>query len=279
MCAKVNPKLSCPPITFPSSNDSFMEQSDSREKLFDSSLITVNVSVNTELQMDSSSYPKEEVTHYFHFYGDMEDDVSHRMMSVGNLTNSTLFSKEVIDNRERHTYAGLKPCNTGLETCDVLKPTRHGNELLGKSIQSATEKGDSGIDNIAYLPGDDTGGTGHTQVYESSEDMLVSHCISENQSESDMDLKDDILSDDVIYSDTEDGEYFSTDESLEEILDFGTFKSSPCTVVSFQEKHSLTDLDPSAVLRSSKVPDPSDKWEDVDLASFCVFDEMPLKFF
>ena len=27
-----------------------------------------------------------------------------------------------------------------------------------------TDKGDSGIDNMAYLSGDDTGGTGHTQV-------------------------------------------------------------------------------------------------------------------
>ena len=80
-----------------------------------------------------------------------------------------------------------------------------------------------------------------------------------------MDLKDDLLSDDEVYSDTDNGEYFSTDESLEEILDF---KSSPCTVVSFQEKYSLTDLDPSAVLRSSEVPDTSNKWEDVDLGSF-----------
>ena len=88
------------------------------------------------------------------------------------------------------------------------------------------------------MPGDDTGCTCHTQVHESSEDMLVSHSISGHQSESDMDLKDDILSDDEIYSDTDDGEHFLRDESLEEILDFGSFKSSPCTVVSFQEKHS-----------------------------------------
>ena len=212
----------------------------------------------------------------------MDDDVFHKVISVDNLAYLTSYNDEDCDNGERHTYAGLKPCNTGLETCDVLKPTRHGNELLGKSIQSATERGDSGIDNIAYLSGNDTRlGTDHTKpdVYESSDNMLVSHSISENQSESDMDLKDDILSDDEIYSDTDDGEHFSTDESLEEILDFGTFKSSPCTVVSFQEKHSLTDLDPSTVLRPSEVPDPSDKWEDVDLASFCVFDEMPLKFF
>ena len=254
-----------------------MEQSDSREKLFDSSLNTINVFVNTELPMDSSSNPKEEVPHYFHFYGDWDDDVFHKVISVDNLAYSTSYNDEDGDNWERH--ADLKPCNTGLETCDVLKPPRHGYEPLGNSIQSATDKGDSGIDNIAYLPGDDTGGTGHTQVYESSEDMLVSHSISENQSESDMDLKDDILSDDEIYSDTDDGEYFSTDESLEEILDFGSFQSSPCTVVSFQEKHSLTDLDPGTALRSSEVPNPWDRWEDVDLASFCVFDAMPLKIY
>ena len=94
-----------------------------------------------------------------------------------------------------------------------------------------------------------------------------------------MDLKDDIPSEDEVYSDTDDGEYFLTDESLEEILDFGTFKSSPCTVVSFQDRHSLTDLDPGTALRSSEVPDPWDKWEDVDLASFCVFDEMLMEIY
>ena len=166
-----------------------------------------------------------------------------------------------------------------METCDVLKPTRHGNEPLGKCIQSITDKGDSGIDDIAYLSGDDTGGTGYTQVYESRENMLDSYSISENQSESDMDLVEDISSDDEIYSDTDDGEYFLTEESLEEILDFGPFTSSPCTVVSFQDKHSLTDLDPGTALRSSEVPDPWDRWEDVDLASFCVFDEMPMEIY
>ena len=109
--------------------------------------------------------------------------------------------------------------------------------------------------------------------------MLDSKSISENQNESDMDLIEDISSDDEIYSDTEDGEYFSTEESLEEILDFGSFTSSPCTVVSFQDKHSLTELDPGTALRSSEVSNPWDKWEDVDLASFCVFDEMPLEIY
>ena len=252
-----------------------MKQSDSREKLFDSSLKTVNVSVNTELSMSCSSNSKKEVNDYFHFYGDGDDDVYHEVISVDNLAYSTSYNDEDDDNGERH--AGLKPCETGLETCDVLKPTRHGNEPLG-SFQG-TDKGDSGIDNKAYLSEDDTGGTGHTQVYESRENMLDSHSISENHSESDMDLVEDISSDDEIYLDTDDGDYFSTEESLEEILDFGSFQSSPCTVVSFQDKHSLTDLDPGTALRSSEVPDPWDKWEDVDLASFCVFDEMPMKIY
>ena len=254
-----------------------MNQSDSREKLFDTSLKTVNVSVNTELSMNSSSNSKKEVNDYFHFYGDRDDGVLHKVIGVDNLTYSTSYNDEDGDNGERH--AGVKPCETGLETCDVLKPTRHGNEPLGKSVQSTAAKGDSGIDNMAYLSGDDTGGTGHTQVYESSNNMLDSKSISENQSESDMDLVEDISSDDEIYSDTDDGEYFSREESLEENLDFGSFQSSPCTVVSFQNKHNLTDLDPGTALRYSKVPDPWDKWEDVDLASFCIFDEMPLKIY
>ena len=95
-----------------------------------------------------------------------------------------------------------------MDTCDELKPTRHENELLDNGIQSATERGDSDIDKIAYLSGDDTGGTGHTQVYESSNNMLDSKSISENQSESDMDLVEDISSGDEIYSDTDDGDYF-----------------------------------------------------------------------
>ena len=251
-------------------------KTDSREKLFDSFLITVNVSVNTEIPMNLSYGPRKRVRDYFHFYEQMDyDDDTSSTMSVDDLTYSTLFNDEVVDNGERH--AGLKPCDTGLETRDELKLTRHGNELLNNSIQSAIDWGDSGIDNIAYLSGDDTGGTGHTQVYESRENMLDSKSISENQSESDMDLIEDISSNDEIYSGTDDGEYFSTEEGLEEILDFGSFTSSPCTVVSFQDKHSLTDLDPGTALRSSEVPDPWDRWEDVDLVSLCVFDEMPME--
>ena len=280
MSAKGNPKFSCPSILSHSNSKSLRacSKTDSREKLFDSSLKTVNVSVNTEIPMDLSYGPRKEVRDYFHFYEQMDyDDDTSSTMSVDDLTYSTLFNDEVVDNGERH--AGLKPCDTGLETCDELKPTRHGNELLDNSIQSAGTKESSGIDNIAYWSGDDTGGTGHTQVYESRENMLDSKSISENQSESDMDLIEDISSDDEIYSDTDDGEYFSTEESLEEILDFGSFTSSPCTVVSFQDKHSLTDLDPGTALRSSEVPDPWDRWEDVDLVSLCVFDEMPMEIY
>ena len=121
-----------------------MEQFDSREELFDSSPHTVSVSVNTELPMDFSYGPKEEELDFLHFYGEMSDDEFHKMMSVDDLTYSTAFSDEVIDNGEWHTYAGL-------ETSNVMKFTRHGNELLGMSIQSATEREDSGIDNLAYF--------------------------------------------------------------------------------------------------------------------------------
>ena len=70
MSAKGNLKFSCPTITFHSNDNSFMEHSDSREKLFDSSLNTVNVSVNTELQMIFSCDSKEEdFDDVLHFYG------------------------------------------------------------------------------------------------------------------------------------------------------------------------------------------------------------------
>ena len=85
-----------------------------------------------------------------------------------------------------------------------------------------------------------------------------------------------LAEDNEICSDSDDGAYILADESLEEVLDASS-KSTPCTVVSSQENHSLTDLDPSTVLRSLEVPDPRNKWEDVDLASFCVFNDLPLE--
>ena len=255
MSTKGNQRFSCPPITFHLNDNSFMEHSDSREKLFDSSLNTVNVSVSTELPMNFSCDSKEEdFDDILHFYGEVDDYEFQKMMGVDDLTYSTLFSDEDFNNGEWHTSAGL-------ETCNVMKSTRHGNELLGMSIQSATERGDSGIDNLAYLSGDDTSGTGHTQVYESSNSMLVGNSICEDQSESDRELEDGFFSDDKIYLDSDDGDYYLTDESLEGTL-VATFKSFPCTD-----------------LLSSRVPDPSDKWEENDDFGFCLFDEMSLEFF
>ena len=80
--------------------------SDSREELFDSSLNTVNVSVNTKIPMDSSFSPEEEEKNFLHFYGEMKDDDFHKIMSVDDLTYSIAFSDEVFDNGEWHTYAG-----------------------------------------------------------------------------------------------------------------------------------------------------------------------------
>ena len=179
MCTKCNPNFSRPTILSHSNNESCLESSsltDSREELFDSSLNTLNVYVNTELPMDFSYGPKEEESDFLHFYGEMSDDDFHRMMSVDDLTYSIAFSDKVFDNGEWHTYAGL-------ETCNVIKPTRHGKELLGKSIQSATERGDSGNDNLTYLSGDDPKlGTDDTKadVYESSNNMSAGSSIGEN---------------------------------------------------------------------------------------------------
>ena len=210
----------------------------------------------------------------------MDYDDTSSVISVDDLTYSTLFNDEVVDNGERH--AGLNSCDTGLETCDELKPTRHGNELLDKSIQSATERRASGIDNLTCLSGDDTKlGTDHTNadVYESSNNMSEGKSISENQSESDMDLVEDISSDDEIYSDTDDGEYFLAVESLEETSEIELLSTSvPCTVVSSQIQCSLTELDSSADFKSSEVPDQNDKWEDDDF-DYCVFDEMPMEIY
>ena len=219
MCAKGNPNSSCPTILSHSNNDSLIEHSDSREKLFDSSPNSVNVSVNTEIPMDFSYGPKEEEFDFLHFYGELSDDEFHKMISVDDLTYSTAFSGEVFDNGEWHTYAGL-------ETYNVIKSTRHGNEFLEMSIKSATERGDSGNDNLIYLSGDDTRlGTDHTNadVYESSNDMSVGNSISENQIETDSDLEDDMFSlakdDNDIFSDNDNGAYFSADKSLEGTLD------------------------------------------------------------
>ena len=77
--------------------------------------------------MDFFCGPKEEEFDFLHFCGERSDDDFHRMMSVDDLTYSIAFSDEVFDNGEWHTYAGL-------ETCNVIKSTRHGKELLGKSI-------------------------------------------------------------------------------------------------------------------------------------------------
>ena len=50
-----------------------MNHDDSKDKLFDSSLNTVNVFVNTELPMNSSYYSKEEDFDVLYFYGEMDD--------------------------------------------------------------------------------------------------------------------------------------------------------------------------------------------------------------
>ena len=132
MSAKGNPKFSCPAILSHSDSDSCLD-SDSREELFDSSPNTVNVSVNTELPMDVSSSPKEEEKNFLYFYGEMDDDDFHKMMSVDDLAYSIAFSDEVFDNGEWHTYAGL-------ETCNVINPQDMEKKPLVKEFRVILSK-------------------------------------------------------------------------------------------------------------------------------------------
>ena len=117
--------------------------------------------------------------------------------------------------------------------------------------------------------------------------MSVGNSISENQIESDSDLEDDLFSlakdDNDVFSDSDDEAYLLVDESLKGTLD-ASFKSFPCTYVSTHTQcknvgsRCVPQLDPGADLLSSRVPDPSDKWEEIDdFGSFCIFDEMPLE--
>ena len=100
MCAKGNPKFSCPTILSHSDDEFLGSESDSREELFDSSLDTVNVSVNTELPMNSSYGSEEEEFDFLHLYEELSDYDFHRMMSVDDFTYSTASSNEVFDNGE-----------------------------------------------------------------------------------------------------------------------------------------------------------------------------------
>ena len=80
--------------------------------------------------------------------------------------------------------------------------------------------------------------------------MSEGKSISEYQSESASDLEDDFFSvtgQIEIFSERDDGEYFLAEESLEGTLD-ASFKSIPCTVVSYQDNLGLNDLDPRAVV-------------------------------
>ena len=106
MCTKGNPKFSCATILSHSDDESLGSESDSREELFDSSLDTGNVSVNTELPMDSSHGSEEEEFDFLHLYEELSDYDFHRMMSVDDLTGKDIKSMKDIE----HTFHTLNLC-------------------------------------------------------------------------------------------------------------------------------------------------------------------------
>ena len=105
MSAKGNPKFSCPSILSHSNSKSFgaCSKTDSREKLFDSSLKTVNVSVNTEIPMDLSYGPRKRVRDYFHFYEQMD---YCKCLNSGLQTTNYLFSANSLIPVFSSSYAG-----------------------------------------------------------------------------------------------------------------------------------------------------------------------------
>ena len=68
------------------------------------------MSVNTELPMNFSCDSKEEdFDDVLHFYGEMDDHEFHKMMSVDDLTYSTLFNDEILIMENRILMQAWKP--------------------------------------------------------------------------------------------------------------------------------------------------------------------------
>ena len=116
--------------------------------------------------------------------------------------------------------------------------------------------------------------------------MSVGDSISENQIISDSDLEDDLFSlakdDNDIFQIVIMELIFWQMKVLKELW-MHPLKVFP--VLMYQLSHNigmlilevcLPELDPGTDLLSSRVPNPSDKWED-DFGFFCIFDEMPLE--
>ena len=253
MCIKGNPK-SC--LQNLSSTDT--QTSDADEKVLEGKEVSGDSS-ESYIVDSSESYigEKEEDDDdpFFTCFGEMSDKDFHCMMSVNDLTYSTVFCDKVIGS------------HASLESCNVMgEYTRHGEGPLETSIQSAREKGipcyyesssdEEDEDDDLYTGGSMYFNTGHFRnfAFDTNSVTHLIHCMEGYESYLEK-----------FYEDSDsDSEYFSADKSLEESWDQScqSFQNSSQGVVG-SEKSTLSNC----VVRGSG--ERSSFGEEIDALYIC----------
>ena len=232
MSIKGNPKL-CPQKSF----DVDTQTSDVEDNVSEGKEVSGDSSES--YIVDSSEYytgeKEEDDDPFFTCFGEIGDKAFHNMMSINDLTYSTLFCDKVFDSDLWYSHASLESCNV------MGEYARHGKKTLEISIQSAREKGisyyfESSSDekDELYTSGSKYSNTGHFRHFAFDTNSVTDyiHCMDGFESE----LEE-------FYEDCDsDSDYFSADESLEEFQDAScqSFPNGSQGVVG-SEKSTLSD--------------------------------------
>ena len=214
MCVEGNPK-SCPQNL--SSIDT--QTSDTDEKVLEGKEVSGDLS-ESYIVDSSESYKGEKEEEddddpFFTCFGEMSDKAFHNMMSVNDLTYSTLFCDKVFGSELWYNC-------TSLESCNVMgEYARHGEGPLETSIWSAREKGipcyyesssdEEDEDDDLYTDGSKYSNTGHFRNFAFDTNSVIDciHCMDGFES----DIEE-------FYEDPDsDSDYFLADESLKESQD------------------------------------------------------------
>ena len=132
MCIEGNPK-SCPQNLSSIDTQTF----DTDEKVLEGKEVSGDSSESYIVDLSESYIGEKEEDDddpFFTCFGQMSDKAFHHMMSVNDLTCSTLFCDKVFGSAFG-SHASLEPCNI------MGEYARHGEGPLVASIQSAREKG------------------------------------------------------------------------------------------------------------------------------------------
>ena len=212
MCIKGNPK-SCPQNL--SSIDT--QTSDTDDEVLEGKEVSGDSSESYIVDSSESNIGEKEEDDddpFFTCFGEMSDKDFHRMMSVNDLTYSTLFCDKV--------FGSAFGSHASLESCNIMgEYTRHGEGPLVTSIQSAREKvipyyesssDEEDEDDDLYMGRSMYSNTGHFRniAFDTNSVTDLIHC---------MDGYESYIED--FYGDSDsDSEYFLADESLEESWDW-----------------------------------------------------------